>query len=61
MISHDSAYYIIREVLQYRTVSARWVQKQLILDLKERCVMFAKLFKDVLKLREVEFYDEFGR
>jgi hypothetical protein len=37
-ISHGSAHHIIHDVLQYYKVSARWVPKQLIPKLKERCV-----------------------
>jgi len=36
-ISHDSAHHIMHDVLQYHEVCARWVPKQLTLDLKERC------------------------
>jgi hypothetical protein len=37
-ISHDSAYYIIHDVLKFRKVSARWVQRHLTPELKERRV-----------------------
>jgi hypothetical protein len=35
-ISHGSAYHIMHDVIQYHKVCARWVPKQLTLDLKER-------------------------
>jgi histone-lysine N-methyltransferase SETMAR len=37
-ISHGSAHHIIHDMLQYHKVSARWVPKQLIPELKERRV-----------------------
>jgi hypothetical protein len=37
-ISHGSAHHIIHDVLQFHKVSARWVPRQLTLELKERHV-----------------------
>jgi len=37
-MSHGSAHHIVRDVLQFHKMSARWVPRQLTAELKERCV-----------------------
>jgi hypothetical protein len=37
-VSHGSAHHIVHDMLQYHKVSARWLPKQLTLEMKERRV-----------------------
>jgi hypothetical protein len=57
-VSHGSAHHIVRDVLQFHKVSARWVPLQLIAELKERCV---DACQELLKCFEAEVDGFLGR
>jgi len=57
-MSHGSAHHIIHDVVQFHKVSARWVQRQLTAELKERCV---DTCQELLKRFEAEGDGFLGR
>jgi hypothetical protein len=57
-MSHGSAHHVVRDVLQFHKVSARWVPHQLTAELKERCV---DACQEVLKCFEADVDDFLGR
>jgi len=57
-MGHGSAHHIIHDVLQFHTVSARWVPRQLTAELKERRV---DACQELLKRSEAEGDGYLGR
>jgi len=57
-MSHGSAHHIVHDVLQFHKVSARWVPRQLIAELKERHV---DACQELLKCFEAEGDGFLGR
>jgi len=57
-MSHGSARTIVRDVLQFHKVSARWVPCQLTAELKKRCV---DAFQELVKCFEAESDGFLGR
>jgi len=50
-MSHGSAHHIVHDVLQFHKVFARWVPRQLTVELKEQCV---DACQELLKRSEAE-------
>ena len=57
-MSHGSAYHSVHDVLQFHKLSARWVPRQLTVELKERRVGACQ---ELLKRCEAEVNDFLGR
>ena len=54
-VSHERAHHIVHDVLQFHTVCARWVPRQLTAELKERRFDACQELLNALKQKVIAF------